>query len=100
PPPFEFAADHFKPADRRPGLYNQEGPQRGDMAKLQVDEDGEADQLYKHEPVTLRPGEPNSRVTKAGTSVTIHEEEDDYMTQPAGDAGDRVYCCVISPPEK
>lgn len=70
------------------------------MENLKVDEDGEADQMYMNEFVTLKKGEPNSLITKEGTSVIIHEEEDDYMTQPAGDAGDRIYCGVISPPEK
>lgn len=100
PPSFESAGDHFNPDDRKHGFYNQEGPHKGDMENLKVDEDGEADQMYMNEFVTLKKGEPNSLITKEGTSVIIHEEEDDYMTQPAGDAGDRIYCGVISPPEK
>src|SRR5699024_7340548 len=54
PPSFESAGDHFNPDDRKHGFYNQEGPHKGDMENLKVDEDGEADQMYMNEFVTLK----------------------------------------------
>ena len=30
-----------------------------------------------------------------GTALVVHAKADDYQTQPAGDAGDRVACAVI-----
>src|SRR5699024_2062678 len=69
PTSFESAGDHFKPDDRKHGFYNQEGPHKGDMENLKVDEDGEANQMYMNEFVTLKKGEPNSLITKEGTSV-------------------------------
>src|SRR5699024_2983239 len=31
PPSFESAGDHFNPDERQHGVYNQEGPHKGDM---------------------------------------------------------------------
>lgn len=99
-PSFESADGHYNPDDRKHGFYQQEGPHKGDMENLEVDEDGESEQMYVNEFVTLKKGEPNSLITEEGTSIVIHEKQDDYMTQPSGDSGDRIYCGVISPPAK
>ena len=98
-PDFETAGGHFNPDDREHGFYQKEGPHKGDMENLQVEEDGAADQTYVNELVTLKKGKKNSLRTEEGTSIIIHEHEDDYLSQPAGDAGGRTHCAVISPPE-
>jgi Cu-Zn family superoxide dismutase len=35
-----------------------------------------------------------------GSALVIHESADDYRTDPAGDAGDRVACGVIERPSQ
>ena len=45
--------------------------------------------------VTLGDG-PNSLFTNGGTALMIHAKGDDYKTDPAGNAGDRIACGVIS----
>jgi Cu-Zn family superoxide dismutase len=39
---------------------------------------------------------PNSVFHPDGTAVVIHGGKDDYMTDPAGNAGNRIACGVIS----
>src|SRR6516165_140268 len=39
---------------------------------------------------------PNSVLQDNGTAVVIHAGKDDYKTDPAGNAGDRIACGVIT----
>jgi Cu-Zn family superoxide dismutase len=49
---------------------------------------------YFTDAVTLGEGE-TSVFDDDGSAVVMHEGADDYMTDPAGDAGARVACGVI-----
>jgi Cu-Zn family superoxide dismutase len=44
--------------------------------------------------VTLGDG-PNSLFHEGGTTIVIHENIDDYKTDPAGNSGARIACGVI-----
>jgi Cu-Zn family superoxide dismutase len=44
--------------------------------------------------VTLSPG-PNTLFTANGTSLVIHADPDDQMTNPTGNSGARIVCGVI-----
>lgn len=44
--------------------------------------------------VTLSPGEA-SLFDGDGSALVLHARPDDYRSQPAGDAGDRIACAVI-----
>lgn len=46
--------------------------------------------------ITLDKGKGNSVFHRDGTSVVIHAGKDDYKTDPAGNAGDRIACGVIT----
>ncbi|HYN06620.1 MAG TPA: superoxide dismutase family protein [Vicinamibacterales bacterium] len=45
--------------------------------------------------VTLRSG-PTSVFDTDGSAIVIHQTVDDYTSDPAGNAGDRVACGVIT----
>ena len=45
--------------------------------------------------ITLEQGKPNSVFQPDGTAVVIHAGKDDYRSDPAGNAGDRIACGVI-----
>ena len=45
--------------------------------------------------ITLDKGKPNSVFPPSGTLVVIHAGKDDYRSDPAGNAGDRIACGVI-----
>lgn len=96
PPDFLSAGPHFNPTNKKHGLNNPEGPHAGDLPNLVVGEDGSA--VYEHitNLVTLTPGEL-SLFDEDGSSLVIHANPDDQITDPAGNSGARVLCGVITP---
>jgi len=95
-PDFESAGGHFNPDGKNHGFDDPEGPHAGDMVNLEVHADGTVEQIFINDRVTLEKGEPHSLFSKDGTTLMIHADADDYESQPAGDAGERVVCGVIS----
>lgn len=96
PPDFLSAGPHFNPTNKKHGLSNPEGPHAGDLPNLVVGEDGSA--VYEHvtDRVTLTLGEL-SLFDEDGSSLVIHANPDDQVTDPAGNSGARVLCGVITP---
>ncbi|WP_245680462.1 superoxide dismutase family protein [Bacillus marinisedimentorum] len=94
-PDFKSAGAHFNPEDNEHGLMNTEGPHAGDLQNIKADEEGKVDVELTAENVTLEENKPHSLLRENGTSVVIHEKADDGMTDPAGDAGERVACGEI-----
>lgn len=99
PPDFLSAGDHFNPDDKEHGLLNPEGPHAGDLPNLIVEEDGKADVDFMANGLKLTAGK-DSLYTKDGTSIVIHEDADDGMSQPAGDSGERIACGEITKDKK
>src|SRR5690625_3780463 len=91
-PDFESAGGHFNPEEKNHGFDDPEGAHAGDMVNLEVHEDGTAEQIFINDRVTLEQGVPNSLLSKEGTALMIHSDPDDYVSQPAGDAGERIVC--------
>lgn len=96
-PDFKSAGGHFNPGNAHHGLHNPAGPHAGDMSNFIVVADGTAQVTVKNERVTLEPGQPNSLFADGGTSLVIHAKADDLMSDPAGNAGDRIACAPIVP---
>lgn len=94
-PDFKSAGGHFNPENKHHGLKNPEGPHAGDMPNFKVAANGKAKATVTDPNVTLTDG-PNSVYTGGGTALVIHEKADDMMTDPAGNAGARIACAVIS----
>jgi Cu-Zn family superoxide dismutase len=65
------------------------------MENITVAADGTARQTVLDERVTLEPGLPNSLFANGGTALVIHAKADDEVSDPAGNAGDRVACGVV-----
>ncbi|XEC96139.1 superoxide dismutase family protein [Paenibacillus tarimensis] len=84
---FAAAGGHFNPDGKQHGHLNPDGHHLGDLPNLEVNEDGTAEATFLVEHATLEPGKPNSLL---GRSLIIHAGEDDQMTDPSGDSGDRV----------
>jgi len=95
-PDFKSAGGHFNPTGAHHGLKNPAGPHAGDMENITVAADGTTTQTVTDERVTLEPGKPNSLFANGGTALVIHARADDMMSDPAGNAGDRVACGVIT----
>jgi Cu-Zn family superoxide dismutase len=93
-PPFESAGPHFNPTNDKHGLLAGRG-HAGDMPNLHIPKNGELEVEVINAAITLDKGKPNSVFHAGGTSVVLHAGKDDYKTDPAGNAGDRVACGVI-----
>lgn len=95
-PDFMSAGDHFNPFGKPHGLKNPAGPHAGDLPDITVGPDGKAKVEVVANLVTLKPGEKNSLFQPGGTSLVIHTGPDDNMSDPAGNAGSRIACGVIT----
>lgn len=93
-PDFKSAGSHWNPEGKEHGLINPEGAHLGDLPNILVDDRGQANTKLMLAEATLLEGE-FSLLAEGGTSIIIHEKEDDGMTQPAGDSGDRIVCGQI-----
>lgn len=93
---FKSAGGHFNPEHKQHGLENPQGPHAGDMPNFTVKADGTAKGTVDDPRVTLSEGPPNSVFANGGTSMMIHAKPDDMKTDPAGNAGPRIACGVIT----
>jgi Cu-Zn family superoxide dismutase len=94
-PDFKSAGGHFNPEGKKHGLENPEGHHAGDMQNLTVDAQGKAKVKVVVQGVTLGDG-ANSLFQPQGTAIVIHADPDDMKTDPAGNAGARIACGVIT----
>jgi Cu-Zn family superoxide dismutase len=94
-PPFTSARPHFNPEQKKHGLKSPEGHHAGDMSNITIPTNGNLTLTVVNKDITLEKGKPNSVFQDGGTAVVIHAGKDDYVTDPAGNAGDRIACGVI-----
>ncbi len=94
-PAFTSAGPHFNPEKKHHGLQNPEGPHAGDMMNFTVGKNGTAKTTVVASNASL--GEGNDSVfSNGGTALVIHAKADDMKSDPAGNAGDRIACGVIT----
>jgi superoxide dismutase, Cu-Zn family len=93
-PAFESAGGHFNPTQARHGFLDAKGPHRGDLPNIHVPSSGQLAFEYVADGVTLSAGTA-SLLDQDGSALVMHAKPDDYRTDPAGAAGDRVGCAVI-----
>jgi Cu-Zn family superoxide dismutase len=94
-PAFASSGGHFNPDMKHHGLQNPDGPHAGDMPNFTVAADGTAKTSIVAPGVTLG-DDPHSVFTNGGTALMIHAKADDMKSDPAGNAGDRIACGVIT----
>jgi len=71
---------------------NPQGKHEGDLPNLTVGQDGKVQfEFFANQGLTVK-----SLQDTDGASVVVHAKADDYMTDPAGDAGGRIACGVVS----
>ncbi len=91
-------ADHFKKSGghaakegQEHGFFSENGPHSGDLPNFYVGKDHRAKFHVYTTDMTLE-----QLTDEDGTALIIHEKADDYASQPAGDAGDRLACGVVT----
>jgi superoxide dismutase, Cu-Zn family len=92
--PFKSAGDHFNPGGHTHGLRSDNGPHGGDLPNLVVPASGEVSFELFAPGLSLMPG-AGSVLDSDGSALVVHAKADDYASQPAGAAGDRIACGVI-----
>jgi superoxide dismutase, Cu-Zn family len=96
PPDFKSAGGHFNPFQKEHGMKNPRGMHAGDLPNIEVAGDGTVKVDLTVKNVTLKKGAINSLLHEGGTSIVIHEKQDDNVTNPAGNAGNRIAAGVIT----
>jgi len=87
---FESAGAHFEPGEHKHGTENPDGPHAGDLMNITADDDGKAMVDLHNATVTLE-----QLLDADGAALVLHDDPDDYKTDPAGNSGDRFACGVI-----
>lgn len=90
--------DHFKKSGghaaregQEHGYFSEAGPHSGDLPNFYVGPDHRAKVHVYTTDMTLE------QLTDAdGTAMVVHAKADDYASQPAGDAGERLACGVVA----
>jgi Cu-Zn family superoxide dismutase len=93
-PTFATAGPHFNPDGRKHGVSNPEGPHAGDMNNFTVASNGKAKTTVTNSHITLGT-DGHSVFSNGGTALVIHAKADDMLSDPAGNAGDRIACGII-----
>ncbi|MEL6686392.1 MAG: superoxide dismutase family protein [Pseudomonadota bacterium] len=91
---FMATGGHVMPLGKPHGYMHPEGPHAGNLPNLIVHADGTAVvELHTH--LVSLSGDVAPLLDEDGSTLIIHENEDDHFTQPIGGAGGRVACGVI-----
>ncbi len=93
-PPFTSAGGHFNPTQRVHGIRVAAGYHAGDLPNFTAPSSGSVRVDVFTDRVTVGTG-PTSLIDPDGSSIVIHASPDDYASDPAGNAGDRIACGVI-----
>ena len=94
-PDFMTAGGHFNPTTMKHGLLAAGGPHAGDMPNVYVPADGKLSVEVLDQNVTLAAG-PKSLFDADGSALMLHATADDYTSDPAGNAGARLACGVVT----
>jgi Cu-Zn family superoxide dismutase len=94
-PDFKSAGGHFNPGGKEHGLENPKGSHAGDVPNLVVGPDGTGKGDFLARGASLEPG-PGSLFPDGGTAVVLHAAPDDMKSDPAGNAGARIGCGVVT----
>jgi Cu-Zn family superoxide dismutase len=90
-PTFESAGAHVAASGRQHGFLATAGPHAGDLPNLEVPATKTLAVEHFVRDVTLAAG-PTSLLDADGSAIVIHAAKDDYVTDPAGNSGDRIAC--------
>ena len=91
-PPFKSAGGHYNPTGAKHGIESADGMHVGDMPNIHVPDSGALEIEVLNTQLRL----DDALFDEDGAAIVIHEGPDDYASDPAGAAGPRIACGVIS----
>lgn len=86
------AGGHFNPGGAQHGKFGMPGGHAGDLPTLVADDKGVAPVSVEVPSISLTEGAANNVV---GRALVVHRDRDDFVSQPAGNAGPRIACALI-----
>ncbi len=93
-PGFKRAGGHFNPTGKKHGFHNEGGYHLGDMPNITVPASGSLTVSYFLPGLSVC-GADGPLLDEDGAAAIIHLGADDYQTDPAGNAGERIACGVL-----
>ena len=82
---------HWNPTNQPHGKWGSaEGYHKGDIGNLTADADGKATITFSTDEWCIGCEDSNKNII--GKAIIIHQDTDDFVTQPTGNAGGRVSC--------
>lgn len=87
------AGGHWNPTFKKHGKWGVGEYHKGDIGNFNADEAGNATVMLKTDEWCIGCGDKTKDIL--GKGLIVHEKDDDYVTQPTGDAGGRVACAGI-----
>ncbi len=99
---FKASGGHINPDNVEHGFLNPIGFHRADLPNLYADADGTVKAEFFRAGLNLRPSEQGAAINGPyplfdddGSTIVIHANTDDQLTQPIGGAGARIACAAI-----
>lgn len=93
PPGFQSAGGHLNPFNKDHGLGAPTGAHLGDLRNIDIEPNGTT--TARFDLSGAREELLPYLFDSDGTSVMIHAQPDDYVTDPSGSAGERIVCGVL-----
>lgn len=87
------AGGHWNPTEKHHGKWGDGHFHKGDIGNLVADQNGTAKLVFTTNQWCLDCNDETKNLI--GKSIIIHAGEDDYTSQPTGNAGGRVGCVEI-----
>jgi len=87
------AGGHWNPTFQNHGKWGSESYHKGDIGNFPADEDGKGTITMTTDEWCIGCGDPKKDIL--GKGLIVHQDPDDYVSQPAGNAGSRVACSAI-----
>lgn len=87
------AGSHFNPLAKPHGQHDHGDHHAGDLPSLVADSAGVARFSFESRSISLG----NGSADIVGRGLIVHDQADDYLTQPTGNSGARLACAVIQP---
>lgn len=94
-PPFTTAGGHYNPLIRQHGVQNRAGYHAGDLPNFTAPATGTVRVDVFTRDLQLGAG-VGTLFDADGSSIMVHSAADDYRSDPAGNAGTRIACGVIT----
>lgn len=93
PPDFQSAGGHLNPLNQDHGFADPDGSHLGDLPNIDIEPSGVTRARFN---LTGTREEVLSYIfDNDGTTVMIHAQPDDYVTDPSGNSGSRIVCGVL-----